>query len=291
MDLLINENQLKRLVEQVKVDKVKNFADSIWNATSGLGTDEEKVYQLLKQITNLETFIKVNTKLISDYKESFYDIVNSTMEFTDSEKNEIVKILNSNRIPHIVDEDGNVKYSGKKINSQTNLIDVSNLNPSETLYNFLKCEEGKIGGKCQPELVSYKKPGDKWTIGWGHTGQYAKPRNKITVSRAEEILERDTKNASDCVKRIFAEWKSKNINRPITQSMFDTLTSLAFNAGCGSLRGSGSDGDVIDYVRKGKFKEAANQILTFNANKPGFGGLKIRREKESQMFCKEGSCV
>ena len=119
MDLLINENQLKRLVEQVKVDKVKNFADSIWNATSGLGTDEEKVYQLLKQITNLETFIKVNTKLISDYKESFYDIVNSTMEFTDSEKNEIVKILNSNRIPHIVDEDGNVKYSGKKINSQT----------------------------------------------------------------------------------------------------------------------------------------------------------------------------
>jgi GH24 family phage-related lysozyme (muramidase) len=281
MDLLINENQLKRLVEQVKVDKIKNFADAIWNATSGLGTDEEKVYQILKQITNFQTFVKINTKLISDYNESFYDIVNSTMEFTDYEKNEIVKILNSNKIPHIIDENGNVKYNGKKTKSQTNLIDVSNLNPSETLYNFLKCEEGKIGGKCQPELVSYKKPGDKWTIGWGHTGQYAKPRNKITVSRAEEILERDTKNASDCVKRIFAEWKSKNINRPITQSMFDTLTSLAFNAGCGSLRGSGSDGDVIDYVRKGKFKEAANQRLTFNANKPGFGGLKIRREKET----------
>ena len=291
MELLINENQLQRLIEQVKVDKIKSLSDAIWNATSGIGTDEEKVYQILKQITNLETFIKVNTKLISDYKESFYDIVNSTMEFTDSEKNEIVKILNSNRIPHIVDEEGNVKYSGKKIDSQTNLTDVSNLNPSETLYNFLKCEEGKVGGKCQPELVSYKKPGDKWTIGWGHTGQYAKPRNKITVSRAEEILERDTKNASDCVKRIFAEWKSKNINRPITQSMFDTLTSLAFNAGCGSLRGSGSDGDVIDYVRKGKFKEAANKILTFNTDKPGFGGLKVRRGKESQMFCKEGSCV
>jgi GH24 family phage-related lysozyme (muramidase) len=73
--------------------------------------------------------------------------------------------------------------------------------------------------------------------------------------------------------------------------MFDTLTSLAFNAGCGSLRGSGSDGDVIDYVRKGKFKEAANKILTFNTDKPGFGGLKVRRGKESQMFCKEGSCV
>jgi GH24 family phage-related lysozyme (muramidase) len=300
MDLLINENQLKRLVEQVKVDKVKNFADAIWKAASGLGTDEEKVYQILKQITNLETFIKVNTKLISDYKESFYDIVNSTMEFTDSEKQEIVKILNGYNIPHFINQNGDVQYNNKKKNlesikqaviSRSNLIDVSNLNPSETLYNFLKCEEGKVGGKCQPELVSYKKPGDKWTIGWGHTGQYAKPRNKITVSRAEEILERDTKNASDCVKRIFAEWKSKNINRPITQSMFDTLTSLAFNAGCGSLRGSGSDGDVIDYVRKGKFKEAANKILTFNTDKPGFGGLKVRRGKESQMFCKEGSCV
>jgi lysozyme len=291
MDLLINENQLKRLVEQVKVDKVKNFADAIWNATSGLGTNEEKVYQILQQITNIQTFIKVNTKLISDYKESFYDIVNSTMEFTDSEKTEIVKILNSNRIPHIVDEDGNVKYSGRKIDSQRNLIDVGNLNPSETLYNFLKCEEGKIGGKCQPVLTSYKVPGDVWTIGWGHTGEYAKPKSKISVGKAEEILKRDAQTASECVKRIFTDWKSKNISRRITQSMFDTLTSLAFNAGCGSLRGSGSDDDLIDYVRKGKFKEAANKILTFNTNKPGFSGLKTRRQKESQMFCKEGSCV
>jgi len=291
MDLLINENQLKRLVEQVKVDKVKNFADAIWNATSGLGTNEEKVYQILQQITNIQTFIKVNTKLISDYKESFYDIVNSTMEFTDSEKTEIVKILNSNRIPHIVDEDGNVKYSGRKIDSQRNLIDVGNLNPSETLYNFLKCEEGKIGGKCQPVLTSYKVPGDVWTIGWGHTGEYAKPKSKISVGKAEEILKRDAQTASECVKRIFTDWKSKNISRRITQSMFDTLTSLAFNAGCGSLRGSGSDDDLIDYIRKGKFKKAANKILTFNTNKPGFSGLKTRRQKESQMFCKEGSCV
>jgi GH24 family phage-related lysozyme (muramidase) len=300
MNLLINENQLNRLIESVKVDKIKNFADAIWTATSGLGTDEEKVYQTLRQITNLETFIKVNTKLISDYEESFYDIVNSTMEFTDSEKQEIVKILNSNRIPHFINQNGDVTYNNKVKNvepikkvftPQSGMFNAEDLNPSESLYNFLKCEEGKVGGKCQPELVSYKKRGDKWTIGWGHTGDFAKPGNKISVDKAEEILRKDAQEASNCVKRIFSDWKKKNIDRKITQSMFDTLTSLAFNAGCGSLRGGNSDDDVIDYVRKGKFADASKKILSFKSNKPGFSGLKTRREKESQMFCKEGSCV
>ena len=95
MNIIIKESQLQKLIEQVKVDKVEMVADQIWDATSGIGTDEVKVYDALKQITNLQFFVKVNTKLISKYKESFYDIVNSTMEFTDSEKNEIVKILNS----------------------------------------------------------------------------------------------------------------------------------------------------------------------------------------------------
>ena len=153
MELLINENQLQRLIEQVKVDKIKNFADAIWTATSGLGTDEEKVYQTLRQITNLETFIKVNTKLISDYKESFYDIVNSTMEFTDSEKQEIVKILNSNKIPHFINQNGDVAYNNKVKNvepikkvftPQSGMFNAEDLNPSESLYNFLKCEEGKV---------------------------------------------------------------------------------------------------------------------------------------------------
>jgi len=294
MNIIIKENQLQKLIEQVKVDKVEMLADQIWNATSGIGTDEEKVYDALKQITNLQFFVKVNTKLISKYKESFYDIFNSAMEFTDSEKNEIVKILNANRIPHKVNEDGDVQYV--KTKSQSNLKDnsqlknVSELTTSENLIKFLKCEEGKVGSKCEPVLQSYKVPGDVWTIGWGHTGEFAKPKQKINLSQAEKILRRDAEEASDCVKRIFSDWKSKNIERRITQSMYDSLTSLAFNAGCGSLRGTDANNDVIDYVKNGKFTDAADKILTFKSDKPGFSGLKTRREKEKQMFCKEGGC-
>jgi GH24 family phage-related lysozyme (muramidase) len=72
--------------------------------------------------------------------------------------------------------------------------------------------------------------------------------------------------------------------------MYDSLTSLAFNAGCGSLRGTNANNDVIDYVKNGKFTDAADKILTFKSDKPGFSGLKTRREKEKQMFCKEGGC-
>lgn len=288
MNIIIKESQLKILIENVKVDKIEVLADQIWNATSGVGTDEQKVYDALKQITNLQFFVQVNTKLISKYEESFYDIVNSEMEFTDSEKNEIVKILNGNQIPHKINENGDIQFV--KTKSQSNLKDVSELTTSENLIKFLKCEEGKVGSKCEPVLQSYKIPGDIWTIGWGHTGEFAKPKQKINVSQAEKILRKDAEEASDCVKRIFSEWKSKNINRPITQSMFDTLTSLAFNAGCGSLRGTNSSDDVIDYVKNGKFVDAANKILSFKSDKPGFSGLKTRREKERQMFCKEGGC-
>jgi lysozyme len=288
MNIIIKESQLQKLIEQVKVDKVEMLADQIWNATSGVGTDEQKVYDALKQITNLKFFVQVSTKLISKYKESFYDIVNSAMEFTDSEKNEIVKILNTNRIPHKINENGDVQYV--KTKSQSNLKDVSELTTSENLIKFLKCEEGKVGSKCEPVLQSYKVPGDVWTIGWGHTGQFAKPKQKINISQADKILRKDAEEASDCVKRIFSDWKSKNIERRITQSMYDSLTSLAFNAGCGSLRGTDANNDVIDYVKNGKFTDAANKILSFKSDKPGFSGLKSRREKEKQMFCKEGGC-
>jgi len=245
MNIIIKESQLQKLIEQVKRDKVEVIADEIWESTSGIGTDEDRIYKALNQITNLNFFVQVNTKLISKYEESFYDIVNSMMEFTESEKNEIVKILNSKGIIHIMDDNGN----------------------------------------------SYKKPGDVWTIGWGHTGEYAKPNTKINQTTAEKILNKDATTASECVKRIFNEWKSKKINVSVTQSMFDTLTSLAFNAGCGSLRGTGAENEVIDFVKKGKYKEAADTILSFKSNKPGFSGLKKRREREKEMFCKDGGCV
>ena len=71
--------------------------------------------------------------------------------------------------------------------------------------------------------------------------------------------------------------------------MFDTLTSLVYNAGCGGLRGDSTSGEVIDYVKAKKFGAAAQKIKTFNL-KSGFSGLGTRREKESKMVCEQGGC-
>jgi GH24 family phage-related lysozyme (muramidase) len=73
--------------------------------------------------------------------------------------------------------------------------------------------------------------------------------------------------------------------------MFDALTSLTFNAGCGSIRGGSSKNDLIDYVKAGKFGEASKMIPAFNSDKSGFSGLKTRREKEKNLFCRDGGCT
>jgi len=286
MNLLINESQVIKLLEQVKINQFEKMADDIWNSVSGIGTDEEKIYDTIKNIKNLNTLGRITNILYKKYKQNFYDIVNEPMEFTKSEKQEIVNILNSNGIKHILNDDGNIQL----IKQDLKFKDVSTLVPSEQLYSFLRCEEGKVGSNCKPMLNSYRIPGDIWTIGYGHTGDYAKPNSKIDPKTAENLLKKDVLTAHGCVSRIFNEWKNKNIDRKITQSMLDTLTSLAFNAGCGSLRGTSGDNDLIDYIRRGEFLKASEMIPKFNSNKPGFSGLKTRREKEKKMFCKEGGC-
>jgi len=61
--------------------------------------------------------------------------------------------------------------------------------------------------------------------------------------------------------------------------MFDALVSRAFNAGVGGLRNS----EVVQHLKKGDYKMAADSIKTFRIN-PKFPGLATRREKESEMF-------
>lgn len=286
MRILITEKQYRILTEQkVTIDSI---VDGLWNAIKGPGTDEESFYKNLSLIKDKNTLNSVNKKLKEKYKEDFYKIVNDSLltvaEFTDEEKKKIVDILNSNKLPHTVNEKGFVVV---KIPS-VNLLDPATLSPSNKLLNFLMYEEGDPKQKGEPVLVAYKKAGDVWTIGYGHTSGVKKGM-KISKNTAIKFLKSDMNVASNCVKRIFTEWKSKKIDVKITQSMFDTLVSLAFNSGCGSLRGEAGGGDVIDYVKVKKFATASQKIKTFKL-KSGFGGLVTRREKESKMFCEQGGC-
>lgn len=281
MKLIISESQCKILIEQLKSTNPQEIADMIWSSVSGIGTNEEKMYSALKLIKNRNILNSVNSILVKSYKKNLQQIILEPYEFTDDEKKTIYNILKTNGILNSI----------LKTYNQKTLLDPLSLQPSENLIKFLKCEEGKPGSNCQPMLKSYKVPGDVWTVGFGHTGDNVKPNMTINQSKAEQFLQRDAQTASDCVKRIFSDWKKNNINRTITQSMFDALTSLAFNAGCGSLRGGSSKNDLIDYVKAGKFAEASKKILTFKSDKPGFSGLKTRREKEKNLFCKDGGCT
>ena len=239
------------------------------------------MYSALKLIKNQNILNSVNNILVKNHNQNLQQIILEPYEFTEGEKKTIYDIFKNNGILDLILRSYN----------QKTLLDPLSLQPSDNLIKFLKCEEGKPGSNCQPMLKSYKVPGDVWTVGFGHTGENVKPNMTINQSKAEQLLQKDAQIASDCVKRIFSDWKQNNINRTITQSMFDALTSLAFNAGCGSLRGGSSKNDLIDYVKAGKFADASKRILSFKADKPGFSGLKVRREKEKNLFCKDGGCT
>jgi GH24 family phage-related lysozyme (muramidase) len=266
MKLIINESQCKILIEQLKSPNPQEIADTIWSSVSGVGTDEEKMYSALKLINNQNILNSVNSILVKNHNQNLQQIILEPYEFTDEEKKTIYNIFKTNGLLNLI-------LNGKKQKTlpsqqktlpsqQKTLLDPLSLQPSDNLIKFLKCEEGKVGSNCQPELKSYGPPRDVWTIGWGHTGENVKPNMKINQSRAEQLLQNDTQKASDCVKRIFTEWKKNNINRTITQSMFDALTSLTFNAGCGSIRGDSAQNDLIDYVRAGKFAEATIDTIS-----------------------------
>lgn len=286
MNILLTKKDLNLLIEQ-KINPVQTIVDNLWKAINRIGTDEKLFYNFISQIKDRNTLITVNKTLKSKYGKSLYDIINDPLEFNDEEKNNIVSIFNKNKLPHKIFDDGKI-LPLKITTSRANFLDPLKLEPSESVKKFIMHEEGDPKRKGEPVLTAYKKKGDKVTIGWGHTAN-VKPNMKITKEIALKFFNEDLKVATNCVKRIFNQWKSKNLNINLTQGMFDAMVSLAFNAGCGNLRGTTKNDDLIDFIKNKKFKKAAEKIKTFKT-RPGFGGLAIRREKESQMFCQHGGC-
>jgi GH24 family phage-related lysozyme (muramidase) len=147
---------------------------------------------------------------------------------------------------------------------------------SQAGWNHIKDEE-----KCK--LKAYKIGDGMITVGYGHAEKIGKTKlrvgQEITQSKADEYLKEDLKEAADGVRRMFKDWESEGVNVNITQSMFDALVSMAFNAGVSGLRNS----DVVQHLKRGDYKMAADSILTFKVS-PKFPGLATRREKESEMF-------
>ena len=152
-------------------------------------------------------------------------------------------------------------------------------------YDWTLSQEGwdHIRNEEKCKLVAYSIGDGMITVGYGHAEKTNKSKirvgQKITQQQANDFLKDDLKEAADGVRRMFKDWESEDVIVPITQSMFDALVSMAFNAGVGGLRRS----DVVEHLKKGNYTATADSIKTFKVSKK-FPGLAIRREKESQMF-------
>ncbi len=271
--IIISENDRRYIKSLYNIlnEGAQEIAKDIYDASSGAGTDEDKFLNAVLEIDYTETFDEVDKILRTfDYGGGFRDYVDGELGFFD--KNTIDRI-------------------NAHINSLTSKFqDGTTLRASQEFWDNIRVDEGLAGTNGQPALKAYKLGDGKVTIGWGHaekvsTSQF-KVGDTITRNQAEKFLREDASKAADCVRRIMSEWKSKDIKgHRITQSMFDVLVSLAFNAGCGGLRTS----KFIQLVKQGDFIGAADLLPKDETmiNGKFTEGLTNRRTSEAIRFRKE----
>ena len=186
-----------------------------------------------------------------------------------------------------------VKAGAKKIakiakEKSSNSNDVEVRTVSNKLKQFIKCSEGDKKQKCEPNLTSYRFPGEKHdTVGWGHHGEDVdKLYKKITDNVAEDLFNKDIEENTGCVTRMLDRWKGQGLQTyKLTQGQFDAIVSYTFNSGCG---GSGDPehpgllgSKFIQQTKLGNHEKAAEILKNENITQPGH---KPRREKESNMY-------
>lgn len=155
---------------------------------------------------------------------------------------------------------------------------------SQDYWDLIKELEGdpnnRANGVKEPVLKAYKDVGGVLTIGYGHTGMSSHPKVRpgmtITKQQALQYLYTDSRIAADCVRRMFKEWDDKGIDYRTSQNQFDALVSIAFNAGCESLRTA----PFIQKIKQGDWKTAGKMIRYFKISLAG----KNRRIAESNLF-------
>lgn len=135
-------------------------------------------------------------------------------------------------------------------------------------------------------LEAYQDEAGVWTIGWGHTGPDARPGNKITRARADQLFDRDNDNAERVVNALDAKRAT-----PMTQLQFDAAVSFEFNTGALSnprntvtKHLAACRDDLVDdeMLRWNKITDPATKAKRVSA------GLKRRRMAEAAMWV-EGS--
>jgi len=127
------------------------------------------------------------------------------------------------------------------------------------------------------------------TIGVGHRiypeaqASYAKylgGKRKLSQYQVMELLRKDVQKFEDRIQKRIGD------KAPMTQSMWDAIISLAFNAGANAS----SVKKASEAVKHGNYKAAANAILNGPVKSRGVvrSGLVKRRRAEAKLFMKDG---
>lgn len=161
------------------------------------------------------------------------------------------------------------------------LKDYNQLSISKSGLEFIKDHE-KFAS------VAYALGDGKITIGYGH----AEPERTANFKVGDEISENDAiklfyldvKEAEDGVRRLFKMWEEQGLDVKVSQHMWDSMVSMAFNMGVNGFRGS----EIVKYLKQENYFQAANKIPdTKIENADQFPGLIQRRELEKDLFLKD----
>lgn len=222
-----------------------------------------------------------------DIKTIWDNVVNKIEGLSKSAKRKIIKyaigsLLAFNTITNVVQiiqnskADEEVKQVAVEVVQENQFKNAKELVLSEEGWDHIRNEE-------KLKLKAYKIGDGMITIGYGHAEKEKDSKYKvgqeISLSEAEDLLKKDLKVAADGVRRMFKDWETEGAVVPITQSMFDSLVSLAFNSGVSGLRNS----KVAEKLKIADYKSVADSIREFRISSK-FPGLAKRREKESEMF-------
>ena len=116
-------------------------------------------------------------------------------------------------------------------------------------------------------------PADKWTIGWGHTGDDVGPDTVWTQEEADAEFLNDIAWVENCV--------NKAVTAQLTQNEFDALCSLCFNIGCPKFQTS----TLVKLLNQHNFDAAEQEFRRWDKQKGQvLAGLTKRRAEEARLF-------
>lgn len=305
MKLSIREDQYKVIQSYTTYQQI---LDEVAFKILILTEDEEREPDMEWDFTDVKDDIdlsKMWVKTKEDVKKYISVLKEKIKELPDDLKRKIIKyvmysflgILSLNQIQNFLEPPlQDVVKTEKEVFKKLEPVKEPKIRQSsEDLIDHLKWEEGSIKHKGEPVLTAYNLGDGAYTIGYGHAvfrgenegydflpnyNKIIPGKTKITKDQAEILLKDDIKIAEGIVNKILDKWEEEGIKPKLTQGMYNTLVSMAYNMGDGI-----SKKQFLQAIKNGDMKLARKLILqTSSSLFDNFPGLKLRREKEAKMF-------